>query len=223
MIAATVEQDPAARHGPGAEVGPEVRLQLQHMTTSLPSRALAVAWIGVAGRSPLDQAVVVGEDHRVHAVAQLQFGQHPADVGLHGRLGQEELRADLAVREALRDREQDLALARRERRGGIVPAPARRTPSWRAAGRRTAPASSASPARTRRRPRGDGADRAAMSSAGRASFRRNPLAPARRPPNAYSSRSNVVRMMMRACGFGRDDPPGGLDAVEGRASARPSG
>src|SRR5699024_12580490 len=46
-----------------------------------------------AGRS--DQAVLVGVDHQLHAVAQVQLGQDPRYVRLDGRLREELLLGDL--------------------------------------------------------------------------------------------------------------------------------
>jgi hypothetical protein len=55
--------------------------------------------------------VLVGHDDRLHAVAQAQLGEDPRDVGLHGRLGEEQLARDLDVRAPAGDEEQHLELA----------------------------------------------------------------------------------------------------------------
>src|SRR5262245_16664227 len=54
-------------------------------------------------------AQVVGEDHRLDAVAGADLGEYPADVGLHGRLGQDEAFGDLAVGPAVADGHEDLS------------------------------------------------------------------------------------------------------------------
>jgi hypothetical protein len=49
----------------------------------------------------LDQAVPVGDDHQLDAVASAEFGEDACNVGFAGRLGNEELAGDLAVVSAL--------------------------------------------------------------------------------------------------------------------------
>ena len=51
----------------------------------------------------------MGEHDGLHPVVQLEFGEDPADVGLHGGLGQHESVRDLRVRVAGRDLDQHLA------------------------------------------------------------------------------------------------------------------
>jgi hypothetical protein len=53
----------------------------------------------------------VGEDDGLDAVAQAQFGQDPADMDLHGALGQEQAGRDLAVGQAGGDAAEDVLLA----------------------------------------------------------------------------------------------------------------
>src|SRR5215212_5016869 len=69
-------------------------------------RALALAG--------LDQTGLVREHHALYAVAQAELHEHVRDVGLDGRLADEELRGDLGVREAPRDQLEHLELARRQ-------------------------------------------------------------------------------------------------------------
>src|SRR2546425_4442449 len=45
---------------------------------------------GASGLAGFDQAGLVGEDHGLDAVAEAQFGQDAADVGLDRGLGEEE-------------------------------------------------------------------------------------------------------------------------------------
>ena len=78
----------------------------------------------------------------------------------------------------------------------------------------TAGASSASPAATVRT--------AATSSSAGACLRRNPLAPARRAPNRYSSRSNVVRTTTRGAGPSQRRSGASPRARPCPASGRPS-
>src|SRR5918997_5303575 len=57
------------------------------------------------------QAELVREDHGLDAVAQVELGENATDVGLHGRLGEDEALGDLRVRPPRRQLEQHLALA----------------------------------------------------------------------------------------------------------------
>jgi hypothetical protein len=59
----------------------------------------------LAGRllARLHEPALVGQHDRLDAVAQVQLGQDPRDVGLHGRLAEEEALRDLAVRHATGD------------------------------------------------------------------------------------------------------------------------
>ena len=45
----------------------------------------------------VDEPVVVGEDDGLDAVAEFEFGQDPAEVGLHGGLGEYEAGGDFLV------------------------------------------------------------------------------------------------------------------------------
>jgi hypothetical protein len=49
------------------------------------------------GLPDVDQAAFVGEHRDLHAVAQAQLGQEPGDVRLHRRLAEEQLRADRCI------------------------------------------------------------------------------------------------------------------------------
>ena len=145
----------------------------------------------------------------------LELLQDPAHVRLHGRFGQEEPRGELGVVEPLARSATRISCSRgvsavEQRR------PARRR--LRRAGRSAANssiirrvtrgASAASPACTVRI--------AAVSSPGRTSFRRKPLAPARIAANAYSSRSKVVSTMTRGASGPAVTSAGGGDAVDTR-------
>src|SRR6188472_3853603 len=52
-----------------------------------------------SGLERLDETDLVGEHHDLDAIAQVELGQDPTDVGLHGRLGEHELLGDLRVGE----------------------------------------------------------------------------------------------------------------------------
>src|SRR5690606_18308981 len=71
----------------------------------------------------LDQPRLVGEDHRLHPVAQVELGQHLSDVRLDRRLGDDEPLGDLPVRQALGDELEHLALTCRQTRQGRVVRP----------------------------------------------------------------------------------------------------
>ena len=58
-----------------------------------------------------DEAGLVGVDDGLHAVAQVQLGQHVGHVGLHRRLAQHERAGDLAVRQSPAQQHEHLALA----------------------------------------------------------------------------------------------------------------
>ena len=124
-------------------------------------------------------------------VAQAELGQHVAHVGLDGVLAHVQRRGHLGVGQPPGHQLQGLALAGGEAgKGGQVgvgPGRAAGELLDQAAGDRGA--SRASPAATTR-------TAATRSSRGR-SLSRNPLAPARRASNTYSSRSKVVRISTR--------------------------
>ena len=63
------------------------------------------------GRPGLNQTRFVGEHYGLDAVAQVELLQDARDVGLHGRLADEELLRDLCVRAPAREGVQDLQLA----------------------------------------------------------------------------------------------------------------
>src|SRR4051812_9064179 len=60
-------------------------------------------------------AALVGEDHRLHAIAESQLHQHPADVCLDRRLRNHELVGDLVIRQPAAAKAEDLPLAGGER------------------------------------------------------------------------------------------------------------
>ena len=134
--------------------------------------------------------------------------QDPADVGLHRRLGQEQLGRDLRVVAAAPDRDEHLAFAVGQRRSararwsGRGAAPPVRSSSCRV----TRGDRSASPAATVRT--------AWTSSAGRASLSRKPLAPAR------SAREGVL---VEVEGGEDEHPrPGAEATIAGSPRGRPS-
>ena len=57
-----------------------------------------------------NQARFVGEDDRLHPIAEFELGKYPPDVSFHSCLGEEELRCDLQVGEAEGDLAEHLAL-----------------------------------------------------------------------------------------------------------------
>src|SRR3954468_6367430 len=71
-------------------------------------------------RSPGFEAVLVGVDDGVDAVADTQLHQDPADVRLDRRLGDDEGVGDLGVGQSASDQLQRLALALGERRKGAA-------------------------------------------------------------------------------------------------------
>ena len=154
----------------------------------------AASYRGGSWPSPgCTSADLVGQDHGLHPVAQAELGEDVADVGLHGRLADDELGGDLAVGQPARHQLEHVALARRQdlqgvarrrRRRGAAPGEVLDEPARRATG----PAGR----RRRRRPR----CRAAARPAG-VSLSRKPLAPARSASKTYSSRSNVVTTRTR--------------------------
>ena len=72
-----------------------------------------------AERRRADQPVLEGVDDQLHPVAQAQLRQDAADVRLHGRLAEKLPRRDLAVAQPARRQEEDVPLARGERREGL--------------------------------------------------------------------------------------------------------
>src|SRR5579884_130930 len=79
--------------------------------------ASSVRLISAAGR---DQARLVGEDHRLDAVAQAELGQEVGDVGLDRRLADVEALGDLGVRQAPGQLAQHLQLTAGELLGQLV-------------------------------------------------------------------------------------------------------
>src|SRR5262249_61748117 len=61
-----------------------------------------------------DQAGLVGEDHRLDAVAQPELGQYPADVRFDRALAEVRPLGDLRIGQAAGDQREHLALARGE-------------------------------------------------------------------------------------------------------------
>ena len=85
-------------------------------------RARGARGIGLATRASLssdrargDQAALVGEDDRLHAVAQAELGQQARHVGLDGALRDEQLARDLRVAAGRGRAAENLALAGRQR------------------------------------------------------------------------------------------------------------
>jgi hypothetical protein len=58
------------------------------------ARLDALARVGLAG---MYESVLVGEDDRLYAVAQIEFGEDPRDVGFHGAVADVERLGDLGV------------------------------------------------------------------------------------------------------------------------------
>src|SRR5690606_19321079 len=81
-------------------------------------RPPALRWVvaAIAAGSPTraHEPGLVGEDHRLGAVADVALGEHVAHVGLDGLLGEEESLGDLLVGQALGDQHEHLFLARGE-------------------------------------------------------------------------------------------------------------
>ena len=173
--------------------------------------------IGPSTPGRAHQAGLVRVDDGLHPVAQSELHEHPADMGLHGGLADDQLRADLRVVEPLADELEDLLLARRSAAvdAASVARPRGDGRSPRSRRRVIDGASNASPAATTRTAR--------TVSSRRTSLRRKPLAPARSASKTYSSRSKVVRMMHlhRIPHVGSGDAPGRLDPVAARACGRP--
>lgn len=55
---------------------------------------------GAQASAGVDEAVLVGEHHGLGAVTQVELGEHAADVALHRRLGHDQARGDLRVRQS---------------------------------------------------------------------------------------------------------------------------
>lgn len=191
-----------------------------------------------------DQSDVVGEDHCLNTVPGADLGEDVADVGLHGGFGQRQPFADLEVAPAGGESGQHFALAlgedarsrwvRDSRSRWVRKAsrcfwpgawPGRRSERTSMSSRVRPGAMTTSPAATDRIP--------ATSSSGRASFSRNPLAPARRASAVTStaSRAGATMTCAAVCGGGVLDDVGQDfldDAVDGelepwvRPAASPS-
>jgi hypothetical protein len=65
--------------------------------------------IAVVDDVGLDESRLVGEHHRLHAVAKVELLQDVRDVGLHGRVADVELLSDLGVRESACDQAEDVS------------------------------------------------------------------------------------------------------------------
>ena len=131
-----------------------------------------------------DQAVFVGVDDGLDSIAQPQFVEHPADVRLHGGLGEHQPGGDLGVRQpgATSIRISRSRAVSSSSSGGSAPGPRPAAPlpgagrcgkNASSSRRVTLGATTASPLATARI--------AASSSGGGTSFSKNPLAPARSP------------------------------------------
>src|SRR5437899_3667187 len=64
--------------------------------------------------SDFDETGLVGEDHRLHAVAQVELLEDASDVGFYGSIADDELGGDLGVREAAREPLEHLELTGRQ-------------------------------------------------------------------------------------------------------------
>src|ERR1700733_954251 len=69
-----------------------------------------VAWSARGGRSGDYECGFVGEYHGLNAIAQAELGEYPADVDLHGALGQVQAGRDFAVGHARGDMGEDVLL-----------------------------------------------------------------------------------------------------------------
>ena len=87
------------------------RGRLNGATRQRPSSPRRSDGSGAGPGAGSDDPRLVGEHDELRPVAQVELEQQVRDVRLHGRLGEHEALGDLAVRQALGDELQDLALA----------------------------------------------------------------------------------------------------------------
>lgn len=59
-----------------------------------------VSDLGVIVGTRHDETALVGHHHRLHAIAEIELGEHPTDMGLDRRLSQVQLLRDLRIRQA---------------------------------------------------------------------------------------------------------------------------
>jgi hypothetical protein len=71
--------------------------------------------VGRPGLAGSNESAFVGEHDGLDAVAEVEFGEDPVDVRLHGGLGGDEVPGDLGVGESVRDQAQDFRFAFGER------------------------------------------------------------------------------------------------------------
>ena len=162
----------------------------------------------------------VGEDHGLHAVAQIELHEDPGDVGLHRGLADDERLRDLRVGQAARDEARGPPV--RAGSGGFVESQGRvsaragRAREKSSISRRvTDGASSASP------PPPPGSP--SISSLGRAVLEQEAARPGAQRVVDVLVEVEGRQDRARAAGLApREDPPGRLDAVDARASGRPS-
>ena len=79
--------------------------------TSGPGWSSVIPWSDPAQEPGRTRPVSYATHDGLHPVADAQLGQDAADVRLHGRLGDEQVGADLGVRPAARHQDEHLALA----------------------------------------------------------------------------------------------------------------
>ena len=82
-------------------------LTFRGILSALTALALSLWW-GPAIIRRLEKAALVGEHHRLDAVAQAELLEDVRDVGLDGRLADVELLPDLGVREAVGHQAKDV-------------------------------------------------------------------------------------------------------------------
>src|SRR5947209_20423403 len=68
-----------------------------------------------AGSGRTDQTCFVSEDHRLHAIPQLELVEHVRDMGLHRGLSDVKARSNFGVAEAARHLTEDVELALSQR------------------------------------------------------------------------------------------------------------
>ena len=182
-------------------------------TTIAPRERAAFRQTLLGEASRAHEPALVREHDRLHAVAQAELAEDAGDVRLDRVLADDELGCDLGVRESPGEQPEHLELAggelvERGRRRGLA-ASAKRSMRRRVTeGANIEPPSAATRI-------------AATSCCSGASFRRNPLAPARSAAKTYSSRSNVVRTRTAGAAPGRRGSGASPRSRRARACGRP--
>src|SRR5215510_9425124 len=92
---------------PTLPVAPVTRIRCTSAITRNYERGL---WPWMSGAGPY-QPGLVGEDHGLDAVAEVELSQDPFQVGLDRRLLDEQVGGDLGIGQAARDEFQHVALA----------------------------------------------------------------------------------------------------------------